>query len=404
MTNELTLPERAAVALGASEHEKKLVLLADEAKTIIEIKNKDGREQCHSMMMTLKTARISIEKTGKTAREDAKNFANAVIAEEKRLIAITEAEETRLQGLRDQWDADREAERQAKIDAERQRIADIKARINVLERTPLLVVGQPSVVIDRIIQSFIDEELNESYEEFLEDAKRVHATALSALQEAMQTAMNSEIEAARAKAEQEAEAARLKAEREELARLRAEAEARRKEDERKAAEERARQEAEMKAEREKQEAELAVQRAEIARQQAERDAEIAAKAKAAKEAQDAAAAELAAERAELERQQAELATTKRAAEEAEAERIRLQEAADQALADAREPSPSLAELLHRVAPPEVALAICQRPSRPTDDEIIAVLALHYCAHESKVIEWLLDMNLIEASEKMAATI
>ena len=28
-------------------------------------------------------------------------------------------------------------------------------------------------------------------------------------------------------------------------------------------------------------------------------------------------------------------------------------------------------------------------SRPTDDQIIEVLALHFRAHESKVIEWLL---------------
>lgn len=39
--------------------------------------------------------------------------------------------------------------------------------------------------------------------------------------------------------------------------------------------------------------------------------------------------------------------------------------------------------------------------RPSDDEIIAALALHFRAHESKVIEWLLDMDLDEAAERMA---
>ena len=38
--------------------------------------------------------------------------------------------------------------------------------------------------------------------------------------------------------------------------------------------------------------------------------------------------------------------------------------------------------------------------RPTDDEIIAALALHFRIHESKVIEWLLDMDLDGATERM----
>ena len=39
--------------------------------------------------------------------------------------------------------------------------------------------------------------------------------------------------------------------------------------------------------------------------------------------------------------------------------------------------------------------------RPTDDEIIVALALHYHVHESKVIEWLLDLDLRAANERMS---
>jgi hypothetical protein len=39
--------------------------------------------------------------------------------------------------------------------------------------------------------------------------------------------------------------------------------------------------------------------------------------------------------------------------------------------------------------------------RPTDDEIISALALCFRVHESKVIEWLLDMDLAEATDWMA---
>ncbi|HJV75394.1 MAG TPA: hypothetical protein VJ654_14300 [Noviherbaspirillum sp.] len=296
-TTELTLPQRAAVALGTGEHEKQLVLMAAEAQTITEIKNKDGRDQCHSMMMTLKNARVAIEKTGKTAREDAQAFSKAVIAEEKRLIAITEAEEARLQKLRDDWDAAVEAERQAKIEAERNRVAKIKEAIGNITSAPLRHVASNAEKLDTAIEFYrIMPISQDEYAEFVPEAEAIRAQTLEKL-----TVLR---DAAIAK---EAEAARLAAEREELARLRAETEARRKEDERIAAEKRAADEAELKALREKQEAELAAQRAEIARQQAERDAEIAAQAKAAKEAQEAAEAKLAAERAEFERKQREAA-------------------------------------------------------------------------------------------------
>ncbi|MBC2768586.1 YqaJ viral recombinase family protein [Pusillimonas minor] len=49
-----------------------------------------------------------------------------------------------------------------------------------------------------------------------------------------------------------------------------------------------------------------------------------------------------------------------------------------------------------------ATAPAAKASRPTDSEIIEALALHYRVHESKVIEWLLDMDLERASEQMAA--
>ena len=43
-------------------------------------------------------------------------------------------------------------------------------------------------------------------------------------------------------------------------------------------------------------------------------------------------------------------------------------------------------------------------TRPTDDDIIATLALHYRVHELKVIEWLIDMDLDAAAERAAANL
>jgi hypothetical protein len=143
-SKELTLPERAAVALGAPKYEQEIRELLARSATITEVKNKDGRDQCHGALMTLKGARVAIEKTAKAAREDATAFSKAVIAEEKRLVAIAEPEEARLTGLRDKWDAEREAEKQAKLAAEKARVDGIRARIDEIRNLPASMVGKSS--------------------------------------------------------------------------------------------------------------------------------------------------------------------------------------------------------------------------------------------------------------------
>lgn len=54
------------------------------------------------------------------------------------------------------------------------------------------------------------------------------------------------------------------------------------------------------------------------------------------------------------------------------------------------------------APAKAAAPAKTASKRPTDDEIIDALALHFRVHESKVIEWLLEVDLKAASERMAA--
>lgn len=55
------------------------------------------------------------------------------------------------------------------------------------------------------------------------------------------------------------------------------------------------------------------------------------------------------------------------------------------------------------APVASTSPITEPPSRPSDLEIIEVLALHYRVHESKVIEWLVDMDLVAEGEKLATS-
>src|SRR5574338_561142 len=133
----LTVAERAAIAIGAPAYEIALVDLVKESASIVQIKDKIGYQQAHSARMRLKLTRVEIQKRAKDAREDAQAFSKAGIAEEKRLVALVCPEEDRLQGLQDVWDAAREAEKQARIQAEEARVAKHRANIDAIRDTAL---------------------------------------------------------------------------------------------------------------------------------------------------------------------------------------------------------------------------------------------------------------------------
>ena len=321
----LTLPERAAVALGTAEHEANLLVLAKKHADIVEIKNTAGREQCHSAMMALANARIAITKAGKEARDDATKFSKAVIEEEKRLISIIEPEEDRLRGLRDAWDAEREREKQAKAEAEKRRIAALQERIARIRSHAIDSVGAPAWSVADEMQHLEELAIDASFEEFQGQAQLAKDETLDKLREIHAQAIA-----------REEEAARLAAEREELERLRkaeeerqAQAEAARAEEERRLAAEREAQEAQLRAEREAHERQLAAERAEADRIAREKLAAEEAELRAQREAQEAEARRLAEERAQLERQQREAEEQRKreeaqraAAEQAAAEHVR----------------------------------------------------------------------------------
>lgn len=337
-STELTLPERAAVALGSAEHEAKLKELAVKHADITEIKNGAGRDQCHAAMMTLANARVAITKAGKEARDDANAFAKAVIAEEKRLIGIIEPEESRLRALRDDWDEQRERERQAKAEAEKRRIAELQERIAEIRGA---VAAASTASSANVLEHIADIErmvIDASFQEFQGQAQLAKDETLDKLREIHAQAVA-----------REEEAARLKAEREELERLRAEAEAREREaaakraeeerqareareaEERRLAEERAAQDAELRKQREEHERQLAAERAEAERLAREKREAEEAKLRAERERQEAEAKRLADERAEFERQQREAEAQRRREEEA---RRAVREAAEAQLRDA----------------------------------------------------------------------
>ena len=385
---QLTLPERAAVALGTPKYEQEIRDLVAKTVTITEVKNKDGRDQCHGAMMTLKAARVAIEKVAKSAREDATAFSKAVIAEEKRLVALAEPEEARLQGLRDAWDAEREREKAAKLAAEQARIAAIRSRIDVFRNAPAEMVGKSAQQIgacaDHLSETVI---ALEEFEGSTGEAIMARNAAVTRLRE-MQAAQ----------ASHEAEQARLAAERVQLERERAAAAER----ERVAAEARAEQEHKDREAREAEERRLQEIREE---QEATRRAAQAAAEEAMRRQQAEHEARMAAERAEIERQQAEIAAAK--AEQERREREAREAAETKAAADKLEADH--AEALAENARIDAERADAKRQADeanaaeqerirreveqflengPGDVEIVNVLAAHYDVGQIFVVDWL----------------
>ena len=367
-TQLATLPpvERAIAALSFETVRAEVSKLATQYADITAISNKAGRDQAHAAAMTLKNRRVEIQRRAKEVREDAVAFQKAVIAKGDELAALIELEEQRLLSLRDAWDAEQERIKREAAEAEQRRKQGHEAKIADIRSVVVDSSGKSALCLQHIISGLEMEDVSEaSFEEYAPVASRAKAETLDKLRAMKAEAEAREAEQARIKAEQEAEAKRLAAEREELARLRAEAEARRKEEEAKAAEARAAEAAR-----------LAAERAEIAKQREEQEAKARA------------------ERAELERQAAELrAQQEAAAAEAkrlEGERIAAERrAAEEKERAAREEAARVEA--KRQAKEREAQRISRENSPPSADDVVALVAKHYDVSESAARHWLAEM-------------
>ena len=330
----LTLPERAAVALGTSAHEIKLRELVRSSADIVAVIDAPGREQAHRIGMNLKGARVAIEKVGKTAREDATAFSKAIIAEEKRLIAISEPEESRILILRDGFDQAEQARKDAAIAAERARTEAIQARIEVIRQVPFGLRGKTVAEIEAEFNILRCMATGDDFDEFKERASQEVRNSVELLAAMLQEREAADAAALAVEQARIAEAARIAAEVAQLAADRAElAEQQRVakvETDRIAAEQaatakrltdqQAAQElaaklladkaaAELKAERDAQELAMRLEREKRAAEQAE-SARVAADLKTHLDEQQAA---ITAQREALEREQAEAAAQQEAA-------------------------------------------------------------------------------------------
>lgn len=387
---ELTLPERVAVVLGAPKYELEIRDLVAKTVTITEVKNKDGREQCHGAMMTLKNTRVAIEKAAKAAREDATAFSKAVIAEEKRLVALAEPEEARLQGLRDAWDAEIAREKAAQAAAEQARVNGIQAKIDEIKDCVVVAMGKSADEIASAIAELESTAITlEEFGEFSGAAQAAQVATIAKLGEMLT-----------AQLAHEAEQSRLAAEREAIEKQRAELA----DQERKAAAARAEQDAADRVERERVAEE---QRAAQEKATAELRAQQEAHAKLIREQQaeiDRQQAELAAERQRQADEAARVEREKQAAIAAEAARVAAEERRQQEAKQAAERAEAL-EAAEALAAIE---AERQRRERvqfemngPGDVEIVGVLTDEYSVSADVVIGWLSRFDRATIDDKIA---
>lgn len=267
----------------------------------------------------LVTLRTSLEAKRKEIKAPALAHCALIDAEAKRITAEITALEDPIDAQIKREEERRAAEKAAKEEAERRRVATIQAAIDVFRRAVADMTGKTSAEIaarrNELAATRFDEVWPAQFAEFADEAKAARDSAVIALANLQDRVKKQEDEAEQI-ARDRAEIAALRAAEAERAAREEAARKAREEEERKAREAR---EAQERAEREAREAE--------ARRQREAEERAAAEARAAEEARLRAERErLAAERAEFERQRMEAAEAERQRvirEEAEA-RARLE--------------------------------------------------------------------------------
>jgi hypothetical protein len=205
----LTIDQKVGIALNTAVVEVVLTDMVKQSTDITVITNPAGYKQAQTARIALRDQRCLIEKIGKAARDEAQKFSKAVIAEERRLIAIIEPEEKRLQAVQDEFDAIKEAEKTAALTAEKLRVENHQHLIMSIRNSPLEYVNKTADEIRAQIKALesIDISKLEEYTDMAEDA--LHC-AFEKLDEMVKIALTREDDA-RKSAEQATEIEALKA-------------------------------------------------------------------------------------------------------------------------------------------------------------------------------------------------
>jgi len=200
---ELSVQDRAKQALSIEHTEQELESLAKKFADITEISSSDDYRLVKGACREFQKVRVSIEKAGKSARDDANKFAKAVLSEQKRLLDIVVPEEDRLKALRKEVDDKAVREAAEKLKAEEARIENIKSRIEKDIREPVnRMVGKSSADLEVWLSDINNIEISEEeFQEFFDEAVIAKNATISKLSAAI--AEKEELEKLRALQEEQ---------------------------------------------------------------------------------------------------------------------------------------------------------------------------------------------------------
>ena len=203
MGTELTVQQRAAVALNSEKARAELTAIAATLKGMMAPTNREGRDDCHSAVMQSVAARGAIAKAGKAAREDAVKYQKAIIAEEGSLIGVVKPDEDRVRAFRDAWDEKEKAEKAAKAEAERLRVLEITQRIALMKLAASNAAhfSVSSEGAAGILSAVEEIEIDSSFAEFFGEAKETHAAAVADIRATVEAKRAAEEAAAKAQNE-----------------------------------------------------------------------------------------------------------------------------------------------------------------------------------------------------------
>ena len=203
MGTELTVQQRAAVALNSEKARAELTAIAATLKGMMAPTNREGRDDCHSAVMQSVAARGAIAKAGKAAREDAVKYQKAIIAEEGSLIGVVKPDEDRVRAFRDSWDEKEKAEKAAKAEAERLRVLEISHRIAlfIAAANDAARFNVTATQAGEILAELQAIEIDASFAEFFGEAKETHAAAVADIRATVEAKRAAEEAAAKAQNE-----------------------------------------------------------------------------------------------------------------------------------------------------------------------------------------------------------
>lgn len=344
MSSELVDVQKAVaefdrVAAGIAELKKRY------ENVVYDVATSKGMTLAKEARMAIRAPRFEVEKIRKAAKAPILALGKKLDTEAARITSELEKLEQPIDSAIKAEEDRKERERQAKVEAELKRVADLQERVVYLRGNPTLSATTGSALIAEHISDLEGEVVDDSLQEFRQQAEDAKAAGLSRLRELHAAALA-----------HEAEQARIKSEREELAKLRAEQEKRDAAERARIAEEERQVKAARDAEAARQAETLRIEQEKLA---AER-ARIADEERQAKAARAAEEERLAKERAEFERQQADAKKVREAEEKRKAEQARL---------------------------------AAMKP--PSAGELIEVLARHYQVPATKIVDWILATDFSE---------